>query len=368
MTSVNLAIVGVGLVGKAFVRQLQALNTDITFNVIFLARSSGAIYNKDFSPLPIDKLLELADNLPASDLAKNPSSLASLLSAVAPAILVDNTSDEVLAKAYPEFLAKGISIATPNKKGFSSDYSLWTDIFANATKGKSLVYHEATVGAGLPVISTVKDLIITGDKIRKIEGIFSGTLSYIFNEFGSDSSAKFSSIVTIAKEKGFTEPDPRDDLNGMDVARKLTILGRLAGLKIDSPSAFPIKSLIPAPLEIEGITADDFMTRLPDYDSDMDALRADAAKDGKVLRYVGKVEIDSSSETTDISKAVSVGIEVYPASHPFAALQGADNVVAIYTERYGNLPLIVQGAGAGADVTAMGVLADAIKVAQRIAK
>lgn len=181
-----------------------------------------------------------------------PQEIVSYLSA-APgrAVLVDNTSDQSLANAYPLFLRAGISVVTPNKKAFSSDLSLWRDIFAAAAAGSALVYHESTVGAGLPVISTLRDLVATGDEVTRIEGVFSGTLSFLFNTFApasGTSSAKWSEVVSQAKQLGYTEPDPRDDLNGMDVARKLTILARIAGLDVQSPTSFPVQSLIPEEL------------------------------------------------------------------------------------------------------------------------
>jgi homoserine dehydrogenase len=279
-------------------------------------------------------------------------------------VLVDNTSDPALAGAYPQFLKAGISIVTPNKKGFSSDLSLWKDIFASAASGKAFVYHESTVGAGLPVISTLRDLVATGDQVTRIEGVFSGTLSFLFNTFApvsGSSSAKWSDVVTQAKDLGYTEPDPRDDLNGMDVARKLTILARIAGLEVQSPDSFPIGSLIPAELASLPATAEgvqEFMTRLPDFDSQMSALKEQAEKAGKVVRYVGSVDVGK--------KEVKVGLQQFDRDSAIAGLKGSDNIISFYTQRYGSNPLIIQGAGAGGDVTAMGVTADLIKVLERL--
>ena len=172
--------------------------------------------------------------------------------------MIDNTSSQNIAESYPSFLSKGISVVTPNKKAFSSSWSLWKDIFA-ATRSQvrpnhGLIYHESSVGAGLPVISTLRDLIETGDEVQKIEGVFSGTMSFLFNSFAplEGHGGKWSDEVRKAKEMGFTEPDPRDDLNGLDVARKLVILARLAGLQIESTSSFPVQSLIPKELETLG--------------------------------------------------------------------------------------------------------------------
>lgn len=256
-------------------------------------------------------------------------------------VLVDNTSNESLAASYPLFLQKGISIVTPNKKGFSSSYAAWSDLFSAASNGSGrggYLFHESTVGAGLPVISTLKELIETGDTVTKIEGVFSGTMSFLFNSFmpvGGGGGA-FAAEVKKAKELGYTEPDPRDDLNGLDVARKLTILARLAGLKVESPTSFPVQSLIPQELE-SCQSGDEFLEKLPQYDDRMDKLKAEAASQGKVVRFVGSIDVAKGD--------VKVGLESFDTSHPIAALKGSDNIINFYTKRYGSNPLIIQGAG-----------------------
>ena len=250
---------------------------------------------------------------------------------------------------------------TPNKKAFSGSLRLWTDILdpSSSDEPRGLIYHESSVGAGLPVISTLKDLVDTGDSVRRIEGVFSGTMSFLFNGFASvgGKGGKWSDVVRQAKEKGFTEPDPRDDLNGLDVARKLVILARLAGLKIESTDSFPVQSLIPAELESVGSGAE-FLDRLPEYDGRMDEIRDEAVREGKVVRFVGSVDVEA--------RALKVGLEKFDRGHPIAGLEGSDNIVSFYTERYGESPLVVRGAGAGGAVTAMGVTADLIKVIQRV--
>lgn len=181
---------------------------------------------------------------------------------------------------------------------------MYNEIQQAGHSASTRLFYEATVGAGLPIISTLQDLVESGDHVGKIEGIFSGTLSYIFNEFGSG-TAKFSEVVKEAKEKGYTEPDPRDDLNGMDVARKLTILGRTIGMEIEGPpssSIFPIESLIPPALE-SAASGDKFVAGLPAHDGEFDEKRAAAKKEGKVLRYVGSIEV--------ASKTIKVGLQSY---------------------------------------------------------
>lgn len=357
-TPLNIAIVGTGVVGSSFIKQLAGVqkHNPGKYNVVLIARLRGTVVSKDYTPIDLANW-QNAKLEPAMSVEE----IQQFLSASpVPVILVDNTSDESLALKYPSFLKKSISIATPNKKGFSSNLTLWNEIFNTAKSAKStFVYHEATVGAGLPIIGTLNDMVKTGDNITKIEGILSGTLSYIFNEFSTVSgpAVKFSDVVAKAKSLGYTEPDPRDDLNGMDVARKVTILARLAGLQIESPTSFSVGSLIPKPLESVQ-SADEFMAKLPDFDAEMEELRKEAAAENKVLRFVGKVDLAGKG-------SASVGIEKYDKSHPFASLKGSDNVISFQSTRYTN-PLIVQGAGAGADVTAAGVLADVLKIAERL--
>ncbi|CAI6340605.1 unnamed protein product [Periconia digitata] len=360
---VFIAVIGAGGVGKCFLTQLQQLASKLSqspssptyLSLIYLSTSKKALYHPDYKSLSNwESELHASDKptLPPTNLADY------LVKAPGKVVLVDNTSNQEIAESYPTFLSKGISVITPNKKAFSSSYALWRSIFTAASNGSGAggwVFHESSVGAGLPVLSTLKELLETGDTVRKIEGVFSGTMSFLFNSFAptSGGGAAFSAAVKTAKEKGFTEPDPRDDLNGLDVARKLTILARLAGLEIDSPAAFPVQSLIPAELEACA-DGDDFLARLPEFDDRMEKLKRDAEKEGKVVRFVGSVDVGKGE--------VKVGLEKFDTGHPIAALKGSDNIIAFYTQRYGDNPLIIQGAGAGGEVTAMGVTGDLVKV------
>jgi len=357
MSNLYLAVIGVGGVGQAFLSQLSNLPSSLRPSLIFVSRSTKQLYNSSYSAVT------------ASDLQSSTSKLLSLSelsnylsSAPGRAILVDNTSNQDIANAYPSFLRAGVSIVTPSKKAFSSNLQLWTDIFSavDASNGNALVYHESSCGAGLPVISTIKDLVATGDQITRIEGVFSGTMSFLFNSFApADGSgkAKWSEIVAQAKEAGYTEPDPRDDLNGMDVARKLTILARIAGLKIEGPDSFPVQSLIPDALA-SAKDSNEFMQKLPEFDAEMETYKDQAAKQGKVVRYVGSVDV--------AARKVKVGLEFVDQGTPIASLRGSDNLICFYTKRYGANPLVIQGAGAGGEVTAMGVTADLIKVVERL--
>jgi aspartokinase/homoserine dehydrogenase 1 len=214
--------------------------------------------------------------------------------------------------------------------------------------GASHYLYEGTVGAGLPVIQTLRDLRETGDVIDSIEGIFSGTLAYLFNVY--DGSVPFSDIVRDAKQRGYTEPDPRDDLSGTDVARKLIILAREMGLRLEM-SDVKVESLVPR--DLAGGSIDDFLNGLTKYDSAMQGRYEAAKKAGKVLRFVGR--ITSRGEAT-------VGVVELDSKHAFANIALTDNVVRFATSRYCNNPLIVQGPGAGPEVTAGGVFADLLRL------
>jgi len=264
-------------------------------------------------------------------------------------VIIDCTADAGVGTRYADWLAAGVHVVTPNKKANSGpmqDYRALRE--AGRHSGAHFLY-EANVGAGLPVIMTVRDLRETGDEIRSIEGIFSGTLAYLFNLF--DGKASFSEIVRDARSKGYTEPDPRDDLSGMDVARKLIILGREMGMTLELDDV-RVQSLVPAALA--DCSIDEFLERLPGHDGDMSRMLEDARAAGMVLRYVGRLTVEGGA---------TVGIERFERSHPFANMALTDNIVRFVTARYCENPLIVQGPGAGPAVTAGGVFGDLLRLA-----
>ncbi|KAJ9084002.1 Homoserine dehydrogenase [Entomophthora muscae] len=348
----NVGLIGVGLVGKELLSQIGRLNG---VQVVGAMNSKRMILRSGVSAAEIEKLLSQLDQTQAADLQGFVGQFASSYTEGVK-VLVDCTSDERVASCYPEWLKQGFHVVTPNKKAFSGNLSLYKEILAASQKYNRFCYHESTVGAGLPVVETLKSLVQTGDKIVKVEGIFSGTLSYLFNNFSSTSpkeKVSFSDIVKVAKEKGFTEPDPRDDLNGLDVARKVTILGRIAGLDI-SLETLDIENIVPEQLRSLG-TASEFMSHLPEFDSHFDQLNSEAASQNQVLRYVGMIGGDGTG---------SVKLTRYSAEHPFASLTGSDNIVAFTTERFPS-PLIIQGAGAGSSVTVFGILSDLLKIQER---
>ncbi|HKD55056.1 MAG TPA: bifunctional aspartate kinase/homoserine dehydrogenase I [Steroidobacteraceae bacterium] len=264
-------------------------------------------------------------------------------------VLVDCTASAAIATHYADWLAAGIHIVTPNKKANSGDFVYYQRLQNARRSGASHYLYEATVGAGLPIVQTLRDLCQTGDEITSIEGIFSGTLAYLFNVY--DGGRGFSEIVREARQRGFTEPDPRDDLSGTDVARKLIILGREMGLPLELKDV-RIESLVPA--ELAGDTIEEFMQHLPQHDGAMAARLAAARSRGKVLRYIGR--LSAAGEAT-------VGLQELDARHAFGNIALTDNVVRFATRRYRDNPLIVQGPGAGPEVTAGGVFADVLRLA-----
>lgn len=265
------------------------------------------------------------------------------------AVIIDCTASAEVPRSYPRWLAAGIHVVTPNKKANSADLRFYTQVNDGRRQGGSHYLYETTVGAGLPVIQTLRDLRETGDEIRRIEGILSGTLSYLFNVW--DGQQPFSTIVRDARHKGYTEPDPRDDLSGMDVARKLTILGREMGLRLEIDDV-EIESLVPDSLASCG--TEEFLERVVELDAPMLARLQSAHARGRVLRYIGV--LDAATERA------AVGLRELERSHPFANINLTDNVVRFVTARYGQTPLVVQGPGAGPAVTAGGVFADLLRV------
>ncbi|TWH17701.1 bifunctional aspartate kinase/homoserine dehydrogenase I [Pseudoxanthomonas taiwanensis] len=264
-------------------------------------------------------------------------------------VIVDCSGSPQVADRYAQWLAAGIHVVTPNKQAGSGPLQRWREIRAAAQASGARFRYEATVGAGLPVISTLRDLLDTGDKVISIEGIFSGTLAWLFNRY--DGSVPFSRLVAEARSLGYTEPDPRDDLSGTDVGRKLVILAREAGCEL-SIEDVQVESLVPAALRESSV--DDFMARLHEVDAGFAARLAQAQANNSVLRYVARLDAQGKA---------SVGLVEVPRDHAFANLRLTDNIVQFTTRRYCENPLVVQGPGAGPEVTAAGVFADLLRVA-----
>ncbi len=266
-------------------------------------------------------------------------------------VFVDNTASEEPVQHYEQVLKSSISVVTCNKIGNSGDYSQY-QAFKKAARTFGVdFYYETNVGAGLPIIKTLRDLMLSGDKISRIEAILSGTISYIFNNFKGD--RKFHEVVREAQEKGFTEPDPRDDLNGKDFMRKMLILARDAGHEMES-SDVRIENMLPASC-MAAATVDEFYKELENNADYFEGLKAEAEAAGKVLRYIGKLE----------NGVAEITLQTVDESHPFYMMSGSDNIISFTTNRYAQRPMVVKGPGAGSEVTAAGVFADIINVGKR---
>ncbi|DBA71735.1 TPA: Bifunctional aspartokinase/homoserine dehydrogenase 1, chloroplastic [Trebouxia sp. C0005] len=347
-------IVGPGAIGGTFMRQLQqqkeALGAEYNMDVRVLGITGSRQMMLSEHGINLEEWEEqYSGQAEAVDMARFADHLAN--SYIPNTVIIDATASEAPPALYLQWMQKGIHIITPNKKLGSGPLDQYLALRHFQRESYIHFFYEATVGAGLPVIATLKHLVDTGDRILKVEGIFSGTLSYIFNMFSQDKP--FSEIVTEAKALGYTEPDPRDDLAGMDVARKVTILAREAGLNLELDDV-AVQSLVPAPLQ-NVASADDFMQQLPQYDADLAQQVSEADAAGECLRFVGVVDCVQSSGSVELKR--------YPKRHPFAQLSGSDNIIAFTTQRYQQQPLIIRGPGAGAEVTAGGVFSDLLRLA-----
>ena len=334
-------LVGTGLIGSTLLDQIASL-TKSTVRVHGLADSRNMmVSDRAINPEMWKQALE----------AGEPSDLDSFIEQMVAhdgdrKILVDCTASELIAQRYPEILDAGTKIVTPNKKAASGPQKGFDKIADALMRGD--MRHETNVGAGLPVISSIRSLKETADEILEISGVFSGTLSYLFNTYDGHSS--FAELVSQAREKGFTEPDPRDDLSGMDVARKLVVLARELGMSVEL-SDVEVENLTPEPCRsIQSV--DEFLEHLKDHDDEFAQRALLAQGGGKRLRYIGSIK----------GGKLSVQLEAVGPEASTYGLSGSDNLVAIRTRRYRDRPLVIQGPGAGAEVTAAGVLADILSL------
>jgi len=268
------------------------------------------------------------------------------------ALIVDCSASPRVAAQYPRWLARGIHVVTPNKQAGSGAWDHYAAIQDASRRGGGRFRYEATVGAGLPVMLTLRNLLDTGDELHGIDGMLSGTLAWLFNRF--DGTVPFSQLVREAQALGYTEPDPRDDLSGLDVARKLVILAREAGRAL-SLEDVDVENLVPPALREVG--RDEFLARLSEMDEPMLARYRDAAREGRSLRHLAQLDRDGLAR---------VGVVALPAEHACCHTRLTDNLVQFRTRRYSENPLVVQGPGAGPDVTAAGVFGDVLAIAQSL--
>jgi len=349
--TLSVGIIGPGNVGGALLEQLEAQAERLRIEQHIDIRVRG-IANSSYMALD-EQRLDLGAWQEAIREQAHPSDLDVLADHIQTdyhphAVLIDCTSSPAVAARYERWLRRGIHVVTPNKKASTAPLDAYRALQEARRSASARYLYETTVGAGLPIIQTLNNLIETGDRVLRIEGILSGTLSYLFNAF--DGERAFSDILREAKANGFTEPDPRDDLSGMDVARKVVILGREMGLDIALDDV-AVESLVPDALTNGSV--DDFMAGLPAHDDAMTRVLREAREAGQVLRFVGSV---------DHTGEASVRLGRYDDDHAFARIHRTDNIVQFRTERYNENPLIVQGPGAGPDVTAAGVFADLLRI------
>ena len=350
--TLSVGLIGPGTVGATLLRQIhkqqQRLADDfnIDLRVRAIARSKSMLLGDRSIELPnwqesyATSAVEL--DLDAFEAHVNPDHLPH-------ALIIDCTASESIASKYVEWLSRGIHVITPNKKAFSGDFEQYRALQTAADHGSAHYFYETTVGAALPIITTLCDLVYTGDEVRSVRGILSGTLAYLFNVY--DGTRPFSEIVREARDSGYTEPDPRDDLSGMDVARKLTILAREMGERIEIGD-FPVQNLVPEALR--DCSIEEFLDALSDYDEEIDAMYRGAASQGKQLRYIAGFDAGGNA---------SVALEGVDEKHPFCNINLTDNIVQFESDRYSANPLVVQGPGAGPEVTAGGVFSDILRLA-----
>ncbi|TDQ17560.1 aspartate kinase [Algoriphagus boseongensis] len=343
-------LVGTGLIGKALMKMIAhqqhklLKNNELDIQVHGLANSRYMAFHEDGFDLKTPYVLSETDQ--AVDLDQFISKMEEMN--FSNSVFVDCTASQEVADTYGRILEAKVAIVTPNKKANSSSLENYRSLKKIAKRRGVKFLYETNVAAGLPVINTLQDLMLSGDKVIRIEAVLSGSMNFIFSEL--ENGAPFSEVVKLAKEKGYTEPDPRDDLSGMDVARKILILGREAEQELEFDD-ISIQSMVPGDCQ-HAKSVDEFFEKLKGHDADFAKLLADAKAKGEKLRFMATLE-DGKAK---------VGLKSLPESHPFSSLKGSDNMILLTTDRYLDRPMIIRGPGAGADVTAAGVFADVIRI------
>ncbi|MBQ4412775.1 MAG: bifunctional aspartate kinase/homoserine dehydrogenase I [Prevotella sp.] len=345
----NLFICGVGTVGGKLIEQIRSQyetlmqRNGLKLNVVGIASSKAGIYDRDGIDLENYRELLKAPEAQGKNLRDEVIGMNIFNS-----VFVDCTASKDIAALYQSFLEHNISVIAANKLAASSDYANYMKLKKTARDRGVWFRYETNVGAGLPIIGTINDLRNSGDKILKIEAVLSGTLNFIFNEIAAD--VPFSETVRRAKEQGYSEPDPRIDLSGTDVVRKLVILTREAGYKVEQAD---VEKHLFVPNEYFEGSVDDFWKKLPALDADFEARRKKLEAEGKRWRFVATME----------NGVTNVALREVDINHPFYRLEGSNNIVLLTTERYKEYPMLIQGYGAGASVTAAGVFANIMSIA-----
>ena len=355
--TIGIGVIGNGLIGKEFIKQLRAQIPELKKNHGIDLRLRAISNSKT---MLLDGNDERGIDLTQDDLLSQGTEILDLekllthfkKSHLPHSVIIDATASNDIPKLYPHWLKNGLHIITPNKKANSGTTAFYQTLRDEAQLAHRHFLYSTNVCAGLPVLQTLKELKQTGDEPVLIEGILSGTLSYLFNRY--DGTRPFSEVVLEAKKLGFTEPDPREDLSGLDFARKLVILAREAGMKIELDQV-PIENLVPEALRTLSLT--DYLSRITEGDSEMLTRFQNAQSQGKILRYAGSI---------DPTNGIKVSLAAFPKDHAFSGLKDADNLVSFKTKRYHTRPLIIQGPGAGPEVTAGGMFADLLRLAARL--
>jgi aspartokinase/homoserine dehydrogenase 1 len=350
--TINLFLVGTGLIGKTLLKQIHTQSNTLAqeYTLLFDLVGLSNIENMLFDRKGIS-LSNWRSNLQASNTKANLAEFFNTMTSLnlQNSIFIDCTASDEVVKMYNKILDANISIVTPNKKAISGQYQQYLEIKKAARKHNVQFAYETNVGASLPIIGTIRDIIVSGDKIVKMEGVLSGTLSYIFNSFCQGKT--FSTVVKEAKEKGYTEPDPREDLKGSDVARKLLILCREIGLTFEREDIY-IENILPESA-IKAKSIESFFKELKKLDKEFEKKRKHAAEKNCVLRYIAQLE----------NNKAEILLKEVDENHPFYKLSKNDNILALYTVYCQDRPIVIKGPGAGVEVTAAGVLADIIRVA-----
>lgn len=352
--TLNVFSLGTGNIGATLFRQIREQhgflldNNDIEINVVGISNSRKMLFNADGIDLG-DWETSLFDTGETADLALFVERMKRMN--LPNCVFIDNTASALPTQHYLDIFASNISIVTCNKIANSGDFRQYKELRDTARRHGVDFFYETNVGAGLPIVRVLKDLMLSGDRIISIEAILSGTISYIFNNFVGDVS--FHDVVKTAQELGYTEPDPRDDLSGTDFMRKMLILARDAGYEMEA-SDVDLGAILPDNC-MQAPSVEAFYEQLKVSDSYFSELKNRAEQEGKAIRYIGKM----------VGGKVVIGLELVSADHPFYSLSGSDNVISFTTERYKERPLVVKGPGAGAEVTAAGVFADLVNVGAR---
>ena len=357
----NVFLCGIGTVGGSLLEQIAGQRQklmkerNLQINIVGIASGHNALFDRNGIDLTafeedgafsIARLRQGVKEAPASDLTRLKEEVIGMN--IFNSVFVDCTASTDVAGLYEDFLSNNISVVAANKVAASSDYDNYAKLKATARKRGVKYLFETNVGAGLPIINTINDLINSGDKILKLEAVLSGTLNFIFNTISED--IPFSETVRRAKEEGYAEPDPRIDLSGKDVIRKLVILSREAGYKFNQED---VEKHLFIPQSYFDGSLDDFWKNLPDLDADFEEKRKKIEAEHKRWRFVAKLEDGKGS----------VSLQTVDEHHPFYDLEGSNNIILITTERYNQYPMLIQGYGAGASVTAAGVFADIMSIA-----